>query len=72
MEVEQIHEMIRISRETGNFRDLQRLHKVLMFQKPGFKYPRRRRRLFTESSFEIARKNNGFRRLVTKKAAAAN
>lgn len=38
----QIHLMMEISRENGNFRELRRLHKILQFQDPDFKYPPRR------------------------------
>ena len=59
MNIEQVKTMMRIAKESGNLRDLERLEKILRFQDPDFRYPeRRQRRLFGSNFWETAIKNN--------------
>ncbi|MBW6451970.1 MAG: hypothetical protein K0B02_04560 [DPANN group archaeon] len=59
MEVDQVKTMMRLAKESGNLRDLERLEKIMKFQTPNFRYPEKRRRsLFGNNFWETAIKNN--------------
>lgn len=59
MNLQQVKVMMRLAREAGNFKDMERLQKIMKFQNPNFRYPSRsQRRLFGQNFWEIAIKNN--------------
>ncbi len=59
MNIQQVKLMMRFAREAGNFKDMERLQKIMKFQNPDFKYPSKtQRRLFGHNFWEIAIRNN--------------
>ncbi len=60
MDRDQLDNMVRIARETGNFRELKRLQKIVRFHDPDFSYSdsRYKKSYLKESCYEKMRRQN--------------